>query len=101
MGTPLSHPHRQFHLHIRFRSMGFYYRKSINLGPFRINLSKKGIGYSVGTRGFRVGTTAGRRRYTNLSIPGTGIGYRSGCLVIMAAIPAGLATALWLARSLA
>ena len=35
--------------------MGFYYRKSVNLGPFRVNLSKSGVGYSVGGRGFRVG----------------------------------------------
>ena len=38
--------------------MGFTYRKSVNLGPFRVNLSKSGLGYSVGGRGFRVGTTA-------------------------------------------
>jgi len=34
--------------------MSFYYRKSVNLGPFRVNLSKSGVGYSVGGRGFRV-----------------------------------------------
>ena len=35
--------------------MGFRYRKSINLGGgFRINLSKSGIGYSWGVRGYRV-----------------------------------------------
>ena len=28
--------------------MGFYYRKSVGLGPFRVNVSKSGIGYSVG-----------------------------------------------------
>jgi hypothetical protein len=54
----------------------------------------------VGTRGFRVGTSARGRRYTNLSVPGSGLGYRSGCLVLIAALPAGLATALWIARSL-
>ncbi len=27
--------------------MGFYYRKSVNLGPFRVNISKSGPGYSV------------------------------------------------------
>lgn len=80
--------------------MGFYYRKSLNIGPFRINLSKNGVGYSVGTRGFRVGTTARGRRYTNLSVPGSGLGYRGGCLVLIAALPVGLATALWIARSL-
>jgi hypothetical protein len=38
--------------------MGFYYRKSVNLGPFRVNLSKSGVGNSVGVRGFRVGIPA-------------------------------------------
>ena len=69
--------------------MGFYYRKSVRLGPFRVNVSKSGIGYSVGTKGFRTGKSASGRRYTALSLPGTGIGYRtskkeSGCLVLVA-----------------
>jgi len=34
--------------------MGFYFRKSINLGLFRINISKSGIGISFGVKGFRV-----------------------------------------------
>jgi hypothetical protein len=28
--------------------MGFFYRKSVNFGPFRVNLSKSGVGHSVG-----------------------------------------------------
>lgn len=36
--------------------MGFYLRKSIKAGPFRYNLSKSGVGVSVGVPGFRVGT---------------------------------------------
>jgi hypothetical protein len=36
--------------------MGFYLRKSIKAGPFRFNLSKSGMGVSVGVPGFRVGT---------------------------------------------
>jgi hypothetical protein len=35
--------------------MGWYLRKSLRLGPLRINLSKSGIGGSVGVTGFRVG----------------------------------------------
>lgn len=56
--------------------MGFRYRKSINLGGgFRINLSKSGIGYSWGVKGYRVTRTAkGATRHT-MSIPGTGISY--------------------------
>jgi|GEM_PF-324630 len=35
--------------------MSFYIRKSLRAGPFRFNLSKSGIGVSVGVPGFRVG----------------------------------------------
>ena len=79
--------------------MAFYYRKSVNLGPFRLNLSKSGLGYSVGGRGFRVGTTARGKKYTSFSIPGTGIGYRksgAGCLVLLASIPATISIGRWL-----
>jgi hypothetical protein len=55
------------------RCMGWGFRRSINLGPLRINASKSGIGYSVGGRGFRIGKDAKGRRYTAASIPGTGI----------------------------
>ena len=36
--------------------MGWSFRKSINLGPIRLNLSKSGVGFSTGVRGFRVST---------------------------------------------
>jgi len=36
--------------------MGFYIRKSFRVGPVRFNLSKSGIGTSVGVKGFRLGT---------------------------------------------
>jgi DNA polymerase III epsilon subunit-like protein len=36
--------------------VGFYIRKSLRAGPFRFNLSKSGVGVSVGVPGFRVGT---------------------------------------------
>lgn len=75
--------------------MGFYYRRSVGAGPFRLNLSKSGIGYSVGTRGFRTGRSGSGRRYTTFSLPGTGMGYRSygrksGCMILVAA---GIGTA--------
>ena len=54
--------------------MGFRYRKSINLGGgFRINLSKSGIGYSWGVKGYRVTKTAKGTTRTTASIPSTGI----------------------------
>ncbi len=56
--------------------MGFRFRKSINLGGgFRINISKSGIGYSWGVKGYRITKTArGSVRRTS-SIPGTGISF--------------------------
>ena len=53
--------------------MGFYYRKSVSVGPFRVNLSKSGVGYSIGGKGFRTGVSAGGKRYTTFGIPGTGV----------------------------
>ncbi len=81
--------------------MGLFYRKSVNLGPFRVNLSGSGVGYSVGGRGFRVGKSSRGRRYTAFSVPGTGVGYRGkGCLVLITAIPASLALSHWIITSL-
>lgn len=56
--------------------MGFRYRKSINLGGgFRINISKSGIGYSWGVKGYRITKTAkGTTRRTS-SIPGTELSF--------------------------
>jgi hypothetical protein len=56
--------------------MGLRFRKSINLGGgFKINLSKSGIGYSFGAKGYRITKKAnGGTRHT-ASIPGTGISY--------------------------
>ena len=56
--------------------MGFRFRKSINLGGgFKINLSKSGIGYSWGTKGYRISRTARGTTRRTYSIPGTGISY--------------------------
>ena len=75
--------------------MGWIFRRSVNFGPLRVNLSKSGIGYSVGGPGFRMGVRSTGRNYTRLSLPGTGIGYQStgrgqaGCLVLFTAGLAG------------
>lgn len=53
--------------------MGWNFRRSVNLGPLRINASKSGIGYSIGGRGFRIGKDSKGRTYTAASLPGTGI----------------------------
>ena len=55
--------------------MGFRFRKSVKLGPLRINFSKSGVGYSYGVKGYRVTHTATGRKRTTVSIPGTGISH--------------------------
>jgi len=55
--------------------MGFRFRKSKNFGPFRVNASKSGIGWSVGTKGVRYTKRADGKTQTTLNIPGTGISY--------------------------
>ena len=42
--------------------MGFNFRKSFKLGPARVNVTKSGVGYSVGTKGFRFTKSAGRKK---------------------------------------
>ena len=57
--------------------MGFRLRKSFGKGPFRINISKSGIGYSIGVKGARITKTAKGTKRTTLSVPGTGLSYVS------------------------
>lgn len=81
--------------------MGLRFQKSVNLGPFRVNVSKSGVGFSVGRRGVRAGVSATGRKYTTVSLPGTGISYdqtiggkgkgKKGCLVAMVAMIGTLA----------
>ncbi len=45
--------------------MGFYIRKATRFGPLRINLSRHGVGYSVGVRGAHVGRNSQGRAYVH------------------------------------
>lgn len=51
--------------------MGWYFRKSLRLGPVRFNLSKKGVGSSIGVKGFRVGIKANGKGYIHAGRYGT------------------------------
>ena len=42
--------------------MPLRYRKSLKAGPFRVSVSNRGVGGSVGAGGLRYSTRAGRRR---------------------------------------
>lgn len=68
--------------------MGFGFRKSIKLGPARINLSKSGVGFSAGVKGARIGVNARGRSYGSVSAGG--FSYRtSGSMVANGAGSAG------------
>jgi len=58
--------------------MGIYFRKRRSLlgNLLNVNLSRSGIGLSVGVRGFRLGVSSSGRRYVSAGLPGTGIYYR-------------------------
>ena len=55
--------------------MGFRLRKSIKAGPFRMTVSKSGIGYSVGTKDARITKPAKGKTRATISAPGTGLSY--------------------------
>lgn len=47
--------------------MGLSLRKSMKVGPFRVNLSQSGVGISAGVKGLRVGANSKGRTYTSAS----------------------------------
>lgn len=55
--------------------MGFRFRKSVKMGPFRMTASKSGLSYSLGGNGFRVTKQANGKIRKTYSVPGTGISY--------------------------
>jgi hypothetical protein len=54
--------------------MGFFFRRSTSLGPFRLNFSKSGIGASVGVKGARITMTP--RGTTYVTVGSHGFYYR-------------------------
>jgi hypothetical protein len=58
--------------------MGLRFQRRIRIVPgVRLNLSKSGIGGSVGRNGLRLGLDAKRKRYFSVGLPGTGLSYRT------------------------
>lgn len=43
--------------------MGIFFRKSLSLGPVRVNFTKSGVGMSAGVRGFRAGVNSRGKSY--------------------------------------
>ena len=55
--------------------MGLRFRKTYGKGPFRVTVSKSGVSYSAGVKGYRVTKRADGRVQRTASIPGTGISH--------------------------
>jgi type IV secretory pathway VirB10-like protein len=54
--------------------VGWRLRRSVKLMPgVRVNLSRRGLGYSVGPRGLKIGRGADGRYRRTVSLPGTGL----------------------------
>lgn len=61
--------------------MGLNFRKSIKLGPARINLSKSGVGYSVGAGGLRYTKSPKRKSAKKKPTLSECIGYLFGIII--------------------
>lgn len=55
--------------------MGFRFRKIFAFGPLRSTWTGRGLGWSIGFPGLRLGIAADGRSYFSLGIPGTGLYY--------------------------
>lgn len=62
--------------------MGFNFRKSIKMGPARINLSKSGVGYSIGAGGLRYTKSPKKKKKKEKITFSSAIGYLFGLLII-------------------
>ena len=58
--------------------MGFRFQgRARVLSGLRLNLSKSGVGVSVGRTGSRLGMDASRKKYLSVGLPGSGLSYRT------------------------
>ena len=57
--------------------MGIIFRRSKSFGPFRLTLSKRGLGVSAGAGPIRIGRGATGRRTTSIRIL-KGLAWRKG-----------------------
>ncbi|GMV35612.1 MAG: hypothetical protein AMXMBFR61_01200 [Fimbriimonadales bacterium] len=73
--------------------MGFRFQRRLRLGKgLWVNLSKSGAGFSVGRRGLRFSISPKGRKQVSVGVPGTGMSYRTGCLLPLALLLLALAS---------
>ena len=57
-------------------NFNFRFRRSVRLGPVRVNFTKTGIGLSAGGPGARYSVHSSGRKTTTFGIPGRGMYWR-------------------------
>jgi hypothetical protein len=62
-------------------AMWFSYRKSVQMGPFRVTASRSGASNSVGVTGAPITKRASGKAQAPLSVPGTGLPYTAAVTV--------------------
>lgn len=69
---------RRRHSAVRSDGVGFRFQRRIRIpAGVRLNLSKSGLGASVGRTGLRLGVDAKGKKYFSVGLPGTGLSYRA------------------------
>jgi hypothetical protein len=53
--------------------MSWRVRRVFSTGPFRLNLSRRGVGWSIGVPGLRYGRSAVGTPYISVGFPGLGL----------------------------
>ena len=53
--------------------MSWRFRRIMSNGPFRLNVSRRGVGWSVGIPGLRYGRSAAGAPYVSVGFPGLGL----------------------------
>jgi hypothetical protein len=57
--------------------VGLRFQRRVRIFPgLRLNLSRSGVGVSIGSRGAHVGITARGQHYASVGLPGTGVSWR-------------------------
>lgn len=55
--------------------MPWRFRRRFSLGPFHFNVNRRGLGGSIGFRGFRIGITNRGNLYISVGAPGSGLSF--------------------------
>lgn len=65
--------------------MGFRFHRRVRLNKWvHLNISKSGLGFSLGKRGLRMSISPKGKKSVSVGVPGSGASCRTGCIIPMA-----------------